>query len=137
MSDYNIGALMKEIFLADWFYDKKNMGDTLNRPIGLLVNVSRLLNVEYGNEDTLVFIQKLLGQTLFMPPNVAGWPMGKRSIAWQPYGHSDAMANVDAYRRDCGWFSASSGSRKATDHPLCLRIRAIASSQLKFANARS
>ena len=79
-NDYDIPTLMYEIFSSDWFYEEKNIAAKIKSPVELLVNISRLLSVEYGNEETLVYIQKLLGQTLFMPPNVAGWPVGKRWI---------------------------------------------------------
>ncbi len=79
-SKYDIGALMKEIFLADWFYDKKNIGSRIKSPIELIVGTTRWLGAEYGGEDALVFVQRILGQVLFLPPNVAGWPNGKRWI---------------------------------------------------------
>jgi uncharacterized protein (DUF1800 family) len=80
MSDYDIGELMKEIFLADWFYDVKNMGARIKSPVELIVNSSRWLKAEYGGDDALIFVQRILGQVLFLPPNVAGWPSGKRWI---------------------------------------------------------
>jgi len=80
MSDYDIGELMKEIFLADWFYDKKNIGSRIKSPIELIVSTTRWLGAEYGGNDALIFVQRILGQVLFLPPNVAGWPMGKRWI---------------------------------------------------------
>ena len=80
MSDYDIGELMKEIFLADWFYEEKNMNCRLKSPVELIVNTSRWLGAEYESTDALIFVQRILGQVLFMPPNVAGWPEGKRWI---------------------------------------------------------
>lgn len=80
MSDYNIGDLMRYIFMADWFYDKKNIGARIKSPVELLVGTSRILDSEYGNEDAVIYVQKILGQVLFVPPNVAGWPGGKRWI---------------------------------------------------------
>jgi len=80
MSDYDIGELMKEIFLADWFYEPKNVGTRVKSPVELIVNTSRFLNAEYAGNDALIFVQRILGQVLFLPPNVAGWPNGKRWI---------------------------------------------------------
>jgi uncharacterized protein (DUF1800 family) len=80
MSDYDIGGLMKEIFSADWFYDKKNIGARVKSPVELIVSTSRWLGAEYGGDDALIYVQRILGQVLFMPPNVAGWPNGKRWI---------------------------------------------------------
>ena len=80
MSDYDIGGLMKEIFLSDWFYDKKNIAVRIKSPVELIVNTSRWLGAEYGGDEALLFIQRILGQVLFLPPNVAGWPNGKKWI---------------------------------------------------------
>lgn len=78
-SDYNIEALMRSIFTSDWFYDKKNIGIKIKSPVDLVVGMSRGLNIQYDNEQALIFAQKALGQVLFNPPNVAGWAGGK---AW-------------------------------------------------------
>jgi len=80
MSDYDISSLMKEIFMADWFYDQKNIGSRIKSPVELIVNTSRWLGAEYGGNEALTFVQRILGQVLFNPPNVAGWPNGKRWI---------------------------------------------------------
>lgn len=80
MGGYDIGELMKEIFMADWFYDKKNIGSRIKSPVELIVNTSRFLNADYAGDDALIFIERILGQVLFLPPNVAGWPNGKRWI---------------------------------------------------------
>ena len=36
--------------------------------------------MEVQNEEALLLLQRLLGQVLFYPPNVAGWPGGKTWI---------------------------------------------------------
>jgi len=79
-SDYNIGALMEDIFTSDWFYDKQNIGALIKSPIELIAGVQRILPMTVDNEDALLFMQRLLGQMLFYPPNVAGWPGGKNWI---------------------------------------------------------
>lgn len=78
-SDYDIGALMKSIFLSDWFYESKNQGNKIKSPADLVAGVSKALDIQYDDESALIFAQKALGQVLFSPPNVAGWPGGK---AW-------------------------------------------------------
>lgn len=79
-SDYNIGALMEDIFTADWFYDEKNIGAKIKSPIELLAGIRRMLPMEIENADAQLLVQRLLGQMLFYPPNVAGWPGGKTWI---------------------------------------------------------
>lgn len=78
-SDYNIGKLMEDIFTSDWFYDEKNIGIRIKSPIELLAGMQRMLPMEIENKESLLLLQRTLGQLLFYPPNVAGWPGGK---AW-------------------------------------------------------
>ncbi len=79
-SGYNISGLMEDIFTSDWFYDEKNIGSRIKSPVELLTGIRRMLPMELANEDALLLLQRVLGQTLFYPPNVAGWPGGKSWI---------------------------------------------------------
>src|SRR3954468_24011627 len=79
-SDYDIGKLMEDIFTGDWFYDEKNIGCKIKSPVELLVGIQRMLPMKLENEEALLLLQRLLGQILFYPPNVAGWPGGKTWI---------------------------------------------------------
>jgi len=79
-SDYNIGKLMEDIFTSDWFYDEKNIGCRIKSPIELLVGIQRMLPMKLENEEAVLLLQRVLGQILFYPPNVAGWPGGKTWI---------------------------------------------------------
>lgn len=78
-SVYDIGKLMEDIFTSDWFYEEKNIGSKIKSPIELIAGIQRMLPMELENEEALTFLQRALGQMLFYPPNVAGWPGGK---AW-------------------------------------------------------
>jgi uncharacterized protein (DUF1800 family) len=75
-SNYNIKELLQDIFESDWFYDRGNIGCRIKSPVDLLVGIRRLLPMKIENEDAQLLIQRLLGQVLFYPPNVAGWPGG-------------------------------------------------------------
>jgi uncharacterized protein (DUF1800 family) len=79
-SNYNIGGLMEDIFASDWFYEEKNIGARIKSPVELIVGIRRMLPMEIENEDVLLIVQRLLGQLLFYPPNVAGWPGGANWI---------------------------------------------------------
>lgn len=78
-SGYDISKLMRTIFMADWFYDAKNVGTKIASPVELIVRYYRTVNIEPLDEKMLMITQNLLGQQLFNPPNVAGWKGGK---AW-------------------------------------------------------
>ena len=79
-SKYDIGGLLKNIFSSDWFYKEKTIGVKIKSPIELLVGYQRMLPMQFANNMSLVQLQRILGQFLFNPPNVAGWPGGKSWI---------------------------------------------------------
>ena len=79
-SNYEISKLMEDIFTSEWFYDQKNIGAIIKSPVVLLAGIQRILPMEVQNEEALLLLQRLLGQVLFYPPNVAGWPGGKTWI---------------------------------------------------------
>jgi uncharacterized protein (DUF1800 family) len=79
-NDYNISKLMEDIFTADWFYDEKNIGVRIKSPVELIAGIRRMLPMKLENEEALLLMQRILGQMLFYPPNVAGWPGGKSWI---------------------------------------------------------
>ena len=79
-SGYDIKKLMTEIFSSSWFYDKKNIGNRIKSPIELMAGMMRTLPMNIQNPENLIVYQKLLGQMLLYPPNVAGWPNGKSWI---------------------------------------------------------
>ena len=79
-SNYDISDLLERLFSADWFYDPANVGTRIKSPVELLAGVKRTFGVELADEKPLIVFQKALGQTLFQPPNVAGWPGGRNWI---------------------------------------------------------
>jgi uncharacterized protein (DUF1800 family) len=79
-SGYNIAQLMEDIFTSDWFYDEKNIGVKIKSPIELLAGIRRMLPMDIQNDEAQLVVQRILGQMLFYPPNVAGWPGGKTWI---------------------------------------------------------
>lgn len=78
--DYNIENVMRHIMLSNWFYDEDNMGTKIKSPIELLVGLKTTVPVEFKEDKQLFAIQKLLGQILLNPPNVAGWKGGRSWI---------------------------------------------------------
>ncbi|SFI48837.1 DUF1800 domain-containing protein [Halpernia frigidisoli] len=78
-SNYDIKKLMTNIFTSTWFYDQKNIGAKIKSPIELMAGIIRILPTKIENAKGLIVYQKLLGQMLLYPPNVAGWPSGE---AW-------------------------------------------------------
>jgi uncharacterized protein (DUF1800 family) len=79
-SNYDIAGLVQDIFTSDWFYSEKNIGARIKSPVELMVGIRRIMPMELENEEVQLLVQRLLGQVLFYPPNVAGWPGGKSWI---------------------------------------------------------
>lgn len=78
-SGYDTGKLLYSIFTSEWFYDPKNIGTRIKSPVELMAGISGIFKVRFENPMMSIQLQKIMGQTLFDPPNVAGWPAG---IAW-------------------------------------------------------
>ena len=79
-SGYDIRGLMISIFNSSWFYDQKNIGTQIKSPVVWMVGMRRQLPLEMQNPADQLILERLLGQVLFSPPNVAGWPGGKHWI---------------------------------------------------------
>ncbi|TXF89803.1 DUF1800 domain-containing protein [Neolewinella aurantiaca] len=78
--DYDIAALMRSVFSSDWFYASENTGNKIKSPVELLAGTMRQLEVSNIATQGLIGLQFALGQVLFRPPNVAGWPGGRTWI---------------------------------------------------------
>ena len=79
-NNYHIEKLMRYIFMHPHFYEDKNIATQIKSPIELMVGMLRNIPVEFDNPAFLLNAQKVLGQILFLPPNVAGWQGGTNWI---------------------------------------------------------
>ena len=79
-TNYDIADLLENIFTADWFYDEKNIGTHIKSPVELLVGLKRTMGANFEEQQPNLYIQKVLGQVLLYPPNVAGWAGGRNWI---------------------------------------------------------
>jgi uncharacterized protein (DUF1800 family) len=79
-SGYEIKTLLEDIYTSDWFYAEKNIGTKIKSPVELLAGIRRFLPMQMENDQSQLLFQRTLGQILFYPPNVAGWPGGKSWI---------------------------------------------------------
>ncbi len=75
-SKYDIGSLLRNIFSAGWFYEEGIPGAKIKSPVELLVGYQRMIPMQFADHKTILNVQRVLGQYLFNPPNVAGWPGG-------------------------------------------------------------
>jgi uncharacterized protein (DUF1800 family) len=75
----NTEKSLRYLFTRDWFYDDDCIGAIIVAPVPLLARLIRYFGVEFEKGETLLHLQQTMGQTLFFPPNVAGW---KGHRAW-------------------------------------------------------
>jgi uncharacterized protein (DUF1800 family) len=78
--DYNIEKLMRFMLLSDWFYDDKNIGNKIKSPMEFLVGIHKIVPYTIINPKQVLLLQRILGQVLMKPPNVAGWKTGRNWI---------------------------------------------------------
>ena len=79
-NNYDIAKLLEDIYTSEWFYEPQNIGNKIKSPIELLAGIRRYLPLTLDNDDVQLLFEKVLGQILFYPPNVAGWAGGKSWI---------------------------------------------------------
>ncbi|REJ83218.1 MAG: DUF1800 domain-containing protein [Acidobacteria bacterium] len=72
---FEIAPLMKTIFLSRDFYSEPTVGSMIKSPVHLVVSTYRKLGLdEIPGLPDFGETTGSLGQSLFLPPNVAGWP---------------------------------------------------------------
>jgi uncharacterized protein (DUF1800 family) len=79
-SDYDIGKLVKGIMSSDLFYKNDFVGNRIKTPVDLIIGMQYQTASKFADTQSLIFFQRALGQLLFFPPNVGGWPKGKQWI---------------------------------------------------------
>jgi uncharacterized protein (DUF1800 family) len=76
---YNVGAVVKEIFTMDQFYSARAYRGLIKSPAEYVAQVSRATETASAAQAA-VGAMGSMGQSLFYPPNVAGWPSGSSWI---------------------------------------------------------
>jgi uncharacterized protein (DUF1800 family) len=80
-SGHNMGQVMHTLLLSPQFSSGKAYRSRLKSPVEYAVGAYRALNIQ-GSGDGLPAYTSIMGQTIFDPPNVAGWPGDKVSALW-------------------------------------------------------
>ena len=78
-SGYNIAKLMRTMLSSDAFYAPENRAALIKSPVEFVVGTMKTFEIETPNLRPFVLASALLGQNVFAPPNVKGWPGGE---AW-------------------------------------------------------
>lgn len=75
-SGYDIKAALAVLLSSDAFWADRNRGVLVKSPAEFVVGTVRLFDVGYGDAAPFANTLRALGQPLFYPPNVKGWPGG-------------------------------------------------------------
>jgi uncharacterized protein (DUF1800 family) len=78
-SNYEIKVALRELLQSPAFWANENRGALVKSPVDLVVGTMRSLDFSVGDTLPLALSIAQLGQNLFAPPNVKGWPGGE---AW-------------------------------------------------------
>ncbi|MBI3503323.1 MAG: DUF1800 family protein [Proteobacteria bacterium] len=76
---YELKPALRALFLTDAFWASANRGTMIKSPVTLIVGAHRDLGLPVVDLAALPVHGRRLGQDLFEPPNVKGWPGG---AAW-------------------------------------------------------
>ncbi len=74
-SNYSVKALVRQILTSSAFYSGKAYRSAIKSPVDLVVGSLRSLGM-LTEGSQLAGVMPAMGQELFNPPNVAGWPGG-------------------------------------------------------------
>ena len=77
-SHYDVKAVVRQLLLSDAFYSDQAFEQHVKSPVEFVVGTVRELGLMLP-ADTLNAALILMGQELFNPPNVGGWPSG---LSW-------------------------------------------------------
>ena len=76
---YEMKPLLVAIFTSEAFWAPENRGRLVKSPVDLVVGSLRLFDLPVNDDRDLAWLTRRLGQDLFDPPDVKGWPGG---TAW-------------------------------------------------------
>jgi uncharacterized protein (DUF1800 family) len=79
-SNYNIKKLIIHIAESDWFYKEDYLQSKIKSPVELIVGLSRQFDLRNERKKSWLQLQRILDQTLYMPPNVKGWKVNQEWI---------------------------------------------------------
>jgi uncharacterized protein (DUF1800 family) len=107
---------LKDLFLTPQFWAPENRGCLIKSPAELIAGTGRLFNAPI--EDALQFVRygRRLGQDLFDPPNVKGWPGATRWITTSTLLDRTQMLHRAIRGHETGHVHTNGGTDMAQKH---------------------
>jgi len=95
---YNVGAVVRQIFTMDAFYSDQAYRALVKSPAELVAQTLKATGANARGYTAAAAAMAPMGQVLFYPPNVAGWPGGSSWINSSTLLNRINFANAAAQR---------------------------------------
>jgi uncharacterized protein (DUF1800 family) len=92
-SNYEIRALLGAMLTSDAFFAEDNRASLIKSPVDLVVGTLRQFKFEVHDAAPFTVLVRQMGQDLFQPPNVRGWPGGEVWINTNSLLHRKSFLN--------------------------------------------
>lgn len=73
---YELKPFLKMLFESELFYSERAMNSVVKSPVVLAIGALKAMGVQVPAKSVLTDALRLMGQDLFFPPDVNGWPGG-------------------------------------------------------------
>ena len=97
-SGYSIRAVVRQILLSEAFSSPRAYRSLVRSPVDLVVGAHRALGIETDGKMP-VWMARQMGQDIFSPPSVAGWPGGESWLNSSTWIYRVNFANAITSRR--------------------------------------
>ena len=130
--DLEMAPLLHALFLTEAFWTEDTRGRLVKAPVPLLVGAVRSLGLAEVPLADLMWAAEDMGQALFFPPNVGGWPEGTSWITdATAMARASVMAEVATFAPDTGGMSGTDGVSMMARRPAAPPIRPSAPRDLR------
>ena len=75
-ANYDLKVAVRGLLVSSAFWDAANRGTLVKSPVEIVVGTLRQLDIAPADTQPLALVAAGMGQNLFAPPNVKGWPGG-------------------------------------------------------------
>ncbi len=88
-NNWQIGAVLRQLLTSEHFFEESTIGSLVKSPVDYVMGalstfkLNVTIDVDPGNPEAHDPLRAMgfLGQTIMLPPNVKGWPVGKAWIS--------------------------------------------------------
>jgi uncharacterized protein (DUF1800 family) len=109
---YEVKPLLTALLATNAFWAPENRGRLVKAPVDLIVGTVRLFALPVGDARDLAWLSRHLGQDLFDPPDVKGWPGGTAWITGASLLDRQSLIARITGANDAGMMPAADGEQR-------------------------